>query len=155
MNKRKEALERRQERLEASLEKEKKRVIRICKNIPWEAGMRRTRCTPSFRKEDEIISKIKEIKDAITELDKLLEMNIKLVDNTHGYRDYDIHDNLLKRCCPLFSLNKDDMFNVYYEIVENGETHRIKTGAFYDGVSLESTLVKTKEIIQKEIINQK
>lgn len=52
MNKRKEALERRQERLEASLEKEKKRVIRICKNIPWEAGMRRTRCTPSFRKED-------------------------------------------------------------------------------------------------------
>ena len=46
------------------------------------------------------------------------------------------------------------MFNVYYEVVENGEIHRRKTGAFYDGVSLKSTLLKTKVIIQKEIINQ-
>lgn len=46
------------------------------------------------------------------------------------------------------------MFNVYYEIVENGKTHRRKIGAFYNGVSLESTLAKTKEIIQKEILNQ-
>ena len=48
-------------------------------------------------------------------------MNIKLVDNTHGYRDYDIHDDILKRCCPPLKLNKGDMFNVYYEIVENLE----------------------------------
>lgn len=81
-------------------------------------------------------------------------MNIKLVDDTHGYRDYDIYDNLLKRCCPPFKLDKDEMFNVYYEVVENGEIHRRKTGAFYDGVSLKSTLLKTKVIIQKEIINQ-
>lgn len=81
-------------------------------------------------------------------------MNIKLVDNTHGYRDYDIYDDILKRCCPPFKLNKDDMFNVYYEIAENGETHRRKIGAFYDGVSLESTLAETKGVILKEILNQ-
>ena len=80
-------------------------------------------------------------------------MNIKLVDDTHGYRDYDIYDDLLKRCCPPFRLKKDDMFNVYYEVVENGETHRRKMGVFYDGVSLQTTLVKTKETIQKEILN--
>lgn len=80
-------------------------------------------------------------------------MNIKLVDDTHGYRDYDIEDELLKRCCPPFKLSKDDMFNVYYEVVENGKTHRRKTGGFYDGVSLETTLAKTKEIIQKDILN--
>lgn len=77
-------------------------------------------------------------------------MNIKLVDDTHGYRDYDIDDDLLKRCCPPFKLNKDDMFNVYYEIEENGEIHRRKTGAFYDGISLKTTLMETKKMILKE-----
>lgn len=87
-------------------------------------------------------------------IDKLfntnINMNIKLVDDTHGYRDYDIDDDLLKRCCPPFKLNKDDMFNVYYEIEENGEIHRRKTGAFYDGISLKTTLMETKKMILKE-----
>lgn len=80
-------------------------------------------------------------------------MDIKLVDDKHGYRDYDIHDDILKRCCPSFRLQKDDMFNVYYAVVINGKIHRRKTGAFYDGTSLKSSLVKTKEIIRKEILN--
>lgn len=78
-------------------------------------------------------------------------LKIKLVDDTHDYRDYDIHDNLLTRCCPPFRLKKDDMFNVYYKVETNGETYQRKMGAIYDGISLESTLIKTKEIIQKEI----
>lgn len=82
-------------------------------------------------------------------------MNLKLVDSTHGYRDYDIcDDKMLKRCCPSFVLQKDDMFNVYYEVVIDGQTRRRKTGAFYDGISLKSTLEKTKRIIQKENSNQ-
>lgn len=77
-------------------------------------------------------------------------MNIKLVDDTHGYRDYDILDDLLKRCCLPFRLNKGDMFNVYYEILLNGDIHRKKIGAFYDGISIKTTLAKTRKMILKE-----
>lgn len=64
----KESLERRLVRLEQALCKERERLTRVSNNIPWGAGMRRTKCTPSFRKEDEIKEKIKEVKAALAKL---------------------------------------------------------------------------------------
>ena len=49
-----ESLRRRLARLESALESEKARLRKVCGGIPWGAGMRRTKCTPSFRSEDEI-----------------------------------------------------------------------------------------------------
>lgn len=60
MNK-KEALNRRLSRLQDSLRKEQEKTTRVMNNIGWGAGMRRTKCTPSFRREDEIKYKIEEI----------------------------------------------------------------------------------------------
>lgn len=64
----KQALERRLERLEASLDKERQRLTRVSNNIPWGAGMRRTKVTPSFRREDEIRDKIEEVKNQLAQL---------------------------------------------------------------------------------------
>ncbi len=50
-----ESLRRRLARLESALESEKARLRKVCGGIPWGAGMRRTKCTPSFRREDEVI----------------------------------------------------------------------------------------------------
>ena len=43
-------LEKRLERLEKSLYKEKMRLHSVIDNTGWGAGMRRTKCTPSFRR---------------------------------------------------------------------------------------------------------
>ena len=67
----KEVLERKLVRLEESLSKERQRLIRVSNNIPWGAGMRRTKCTPSFRKEDELKEKIQNVKIQLSELDKI------------------------------------------------------------------------------------
>ena len=68
MNKKKEVLERRLSRLEESLSKEQARTTQVMNNIGWGTGMRCTKCTPSFRKEDELKDKIWNVK---TELEKL------------------------------------------------------------------------------------
>lgn len=68
MSKMEEALERRLIRLEESLSKERKRLTIVSNSIPWGAGMRRTKCTPSFRREDELKEKIQ---DAISQLSEL------------------------------------------------------------------------------------
>lgn len=68
MNKKKEILERRLARLESSLSKEQTRITKIMNNIGWGTGMRCTKCTPSFRKEDELKEKIQAIKVELTEL---------------------------------------------------------------------------------------
>lgn len=68
MSKRKEALERQLSRLETSLLKEKGRTTRVMNNIGWGAGMRRTKCTPSFRREDELKEKIEVVKFQLSEL---------------------------------------------------------------------------------------
>ena len=68
MSKQKEVLERRLARLEESLSKEQARTTRVMNNIGWGTGMRCTKCTPSFRKEDELKEKIQGIK---AELEKL------------------------------------------------------------------------------------
>ena len=57
-----ESLRRRLARLESALESEKARLRKVCGGIPWGAGMRRTKCTPSFRREDELIGKIKAVR---------------------------------------------------------------------------------------------
>lgn len=67
----KEVLERKLVRLEESLSKERQRLIRVSNNIPWGAGMRRTKCTPSFRKEDELKEKIQNVNIQLSELDKI------------------------------------------------------------------------------------
>ncbi len=67
----KEVLERRLVRLEESLLKERQRLSRVSNNIPWGAGMRRTKCTPSFRKEDELKEKIQNVKIQLSELEKI------------------------------------------------------------------------------------
>lgn len=58
----KETLQRRLARLESSLDNERARLRKACGGIPWGAGMRRTKCTPSFRKEDELIEKIRAVR---------------------------------------------------------------------------------------------
>lgn len=67
----KDVLERRLVQLEESLSKERERLTRVSNNIPWGAGMRRTKCTPSFRKEDELKEKIQNVKIQISELIKI------------------------------------------------------------------------------------
>ena len=55
----KESLQRKLARLESALDTERARLRKSCDDIPWGAGMRRTKCTPSFRRENELIEKIK------------------------------------------------------------------------------------------------
>ena len=49
----KESLQRKLARLESALDTERARLRKSCDDIPWGAGMRRTKCTPSFRRENE------------------------------------------------------------------------------------------------------
>lgn len=58
-------LEKRLERLETSLYKEKRRLHGVIGDTGWGAGMRRTRCTPSFRREEELEEKIRNVKQLI------------------------------------------------------------------------------------------
>lgn len=58
-------LEKRLERLEKSLYKEKMRLHSVIDNTGWGAGMRRTKCTPSFRRETELQEKIRNVKQLI------------------------------------------------------------------------------------------
>lgn len=60
MNK-KDVLNRKLSRLRDSLKREQEKTTRVMNNIGWGAGMRRTKCTPSFRREDEIKEKIEEV----------------------------------------------------------------------------------------------
>ena len=46
-----ESLQRKLARLESALDTERARLRKACDKIPWGAGMRRTKCTPSFRSE--------------------------------------------------------------------------------------------------------
>lgn len=68
MNKKKEALERRLARLESSLSKEQARTTQVMNNIGWGTGMRCSKRTPSFRKEDELKEKIQLVKKELTQL---------------------------------------------------------------------------------------
>lgn len=56
-------------RLEESLYKEKLRLHKVNENMGWGAGMRRTKCTPSFRREDELKEKIRAVEAQIEELE--------------------------------------------------------------------------------------
>ena len=58
-------LEKRLERLEESLYKEKMRLHGVIDNTGWGTGTRRTKCTPSFRREEELGAKIKNVKQLI------------------------------------------------------------------------------------------
>lgn len=58
-------LEKRLARLEESLHKEKLRLHGVIDDTGWGAGMRRTRCTPSFRLEEELVEKIRNVKQLI------------------------------------------------------------------------------------------
>lgn len=69
MSKKKEALERRLKRLEEALSKEGERLRKVINNIGWGTGMRSTKCTPSFRREDELKLKIEEVKAQLSELE--------------------------------------------------------------------------------------
>lgn len=62
MNNKKYLLERRLARLEESLSKEQARTTRVMNNIGWGTGMRCTKCTPSFRREDELKEKSEMLK---------------------------------------------------------------------------------------------
>lgn len=63
-----ESLRRRLARLESALESEKARLRKVRGGIPWGAGMRRTKCTPSFRREDELIGKIKAVRQQLFQM---------------------------------------------------------------------------------------
>lgn len=58
-------LEKRLERLEESLHKEKSRLHGVIDNTGWGAGIRRAKCTPSFRREAELKEKIRNVKQLI------------------------------------------------------------------------------------------
>lgn len=68
MRNKKEALKRRLERLKDSLFKEQQRLHGVINNIGWGTGMRCIKCTPSFRREDEIKAKIQEVETQLSEL---------------------------------------------------------------------------------------
>jgi len=59
------ALYKRKDKLESMYYTERDRLHKVGNNIGWGAGMRRTKCTPSFRKEDEIIEKLRQINEQI------------------------------------------------------------------------------------------
>ena len=73
MSKKKEVLERKLARLEDSLSKEQTRTTQVMNNIGWGTGMRCTKCTPSFRKEDEVKEKIRTITAELAELNQITE----------------------------------------------------------------------------------
>ena len=61
-------LQRKLARLESALDTERARLRKACDKIPWGAGMRRTKCTPSFRRENELIEKIKVVKLQLSQM---------------------------------------------------------------------------------------
>lgn len=63
-----ESLQRKLARLESALDTERARLRKACDKIPWGAGMRRTKCTPSFRRENELIEKIKVVKLQLSQM---------------------------------------------------------------------------------------
>lgn len=66
MNYKKITLEKRLKRLEESRRKENARLTLVANNIGWGAGMRRTKCTPSFAKLDSIDEEIRNVKQLLT-----------------------------------------------------------------------------------------
>lgn len=62
-------LEKRLERLEESLYKEKRRLHGVIGDTGWGTGMRRTRCTPSFRREEELEEKIRDVEQLVARCD--------------------------------------------------------------------------------------
>lgn len=68
--KRRETLLNRLSRLEISLSKEKERTTKVMNNIGWGTGMRCTKCTPSFRRENEIMEKIQIVQNLLKELEQ-------------------------------------------------------------------------------------
>lgn len=68
--KRRETLLNRLSRLEISLSKEKGRTTKVMNNIGWGTGMRCTKCTPSFRRENEIMEKIQIVQNLLKELEQ-------------------------------------------------------------------------------------
>lgn len=60
-------LRNRLERLEESLRNEKMRLHRQIDDTGWGAGMRRTRCTPSFRRKDEFQARIEALRAQLRE----------------------------------------------------------------------------------------
>lgn len=77
----KELLQRKLVRLKTSLENEKERLRKTCNCIPWGSGMRRTRCTPSFRKEDELLEKIRAVELQLSQM--------SAADDNHTFKDTD------------------------------------------------------------------
>lgn len=69
MANKKEVLQNRLKIYELSLYKERERLRKVINNIGWGKGMRCTKCTPSFRREDELLQKINEIKSQLDKLD--------------------------------------------------------------------------------------
>ncbi len=64
-----ETLLKRLEKLEARLYEEKMRLHRMIDKTGWGTGMRCTKCTPSFRLEDELKNKIEIVKSQLRALD--------------------------------------------------------------------------------------
>lgn len=62
-------LEKRLAKLAESLHKEKPCPHGVIDDTGWGAGMRRTRCTPSFRREEELEEKIRNVKQLIARCD--------------------------------------------------------------------------------------
>lgn len=66
----KETLLKRLEKLEDNLYNERLRLHRVMDDMGWSAGMRRVKCTPSFRKENELQERIDIIKGQLKRLDE-------------------------------------------------------------------------------------
>lgn len=62
-----ETLQKRLERLEDSLYKEQLRLHRQINSTGWGTGIRCTKCTPSFRREDELRAKIRAVREQLKE----------------------------------------------------------------------------------------
>ena len=63
-------LQNRLKRLEERLYNEKLRLHRMIDDMGWGTGMRCAKCTPSFRKEDELKAQIDKVRTELKKLDQ-------------------------------------------------------------------------------------
>ncbi len=102
MNNKKEVLQRRLARLEESLFREQQRLHGKINNIGWGTGMRCTKCTPSFRREDEIKGKIEGVKSELTKLNKACDnLSESLQYSVKGEKMSEAVDSLDSACSSL------------------------------------------------------
>ena len=78
LEKKLQSLRKREIKAEERVEIENEKAIEVANNIPWGAGMRRTKVTPSFARLDAAEERLKKIRNEIKQIqNKLNELQTK------------------------------------------------------------------------------